>query len=69
MTQNYWREEDKHYLTDLEHAVPCNIILPNAISVLPSEQGQLPLSNKLTERAKRAIVLPELRSSLLISLG
>ena len=68
-TQNYWREEDKHCLTDLEHAAPCNIILPNATSVSPSEQGQLPLSNKLTARAKRATVLPELRSSSLISLG
>ena len=68
-THNYWRDEDKHCLNALEPAPPCRVILPNAASVSPSLQGQLPLSNKLSAKAKNTIVLPELKSSLLISLG
>ena len=45
------------------------MILPNGTEIEPSHYGQLPLSIKLTSKAKDAIVLPELKSSFLVSLS
>ena len=44
------------------------VMLPNATNIIPSLQGHLPLSNKLPMKAKKATVLPDLKSSSLISL-
>lgn len=68
-TQNYWRDEDKHCLTLLKQAPSCDVILPNASNIKPSLQGISPLSKKLSLKARKATVLPELKSSSLISLG
>ena len=68
-TSNYWRVEDAHYEKNIEKAPHCDVIISNTASITPSVQGQLPLSNKLSKTAKNAVVLPELKSSLLISLG
>ena len=68
-THNYWREKDKHCLTNITKAKPCQIILPNAAQVHPSQSGQLPLSKHLSAKAKDATIVPQLKSSSLISLG
>ena len=68
-SHNYWREEDKHCLTNITRAKPCDIILPNAMAIKPSHSGQLPLSTALSNQAKDATIIPKLKSSSLISLG
>ena len=68
-THNYWQEKDKHCLTNIRKAKPCEIILPNAAQVHSSQSGQLPLSKHLSAKAKDATVVPQLKSSSLISLG
>ena len=68
-TRNYRRQEDKYRLTTMEKAPPCNVILPKTSKISPSVQGQLSLSNKVSHKAKNSIVLPELKSSSLMSLG
>ena len=45
------------------------VTLPNSNSIVSETKGQLPLSCKLSPKAKEAIVLPKLQSSSLISLG
>ena len=45
------------------------VTLPNSNSIFSETKGQLPLSAKLSPKAKEAIVLPKLQSSSLISLG
>ena len=60
-THNYWRGEDKHYLTSMQPAASCNVMLPNAESITPSQLGQLPLSTKMSTAAKDAIVLHQLK--------
>ena len=52
----------------MEKSPPYNAMLPNASKRSPSVQVKLPLSNKLSHKAKNAIVLPELKSSPLTSL-
>ena len=46
-----------------------NVTLPNAESISSTLSSTIPLSNKLSAKAKQAIVLPNLHSSSLISLG
>ena len=58
-----------HCLTNIKPAKKCNIILPNATAIQPSQSGQIPLSAKLSTSAKDALILPKLKSSSLISLG
>ena len=68
-SHNYWREQDKHYLTYITSAKPCEIILSNATAVKSSQCGRLPLSAALSNKAKDATIIPKLKSSSLISLG
>ena len=44
-------------------------MLPNAEDITPSERGQLTLYRNLSTSAKDSIMLPQLKSSSLISLG
>ena len=68
-TSHYWREEDKDFLTNVQDYKGPSVILPGADSLEPSNQGILPLSNKLSKQAKTPTTLPKLKSSSLISLG
>ena len=68
-THNYWRQEDTQCLMYIKPASPHNIILPNSGIIQPTHSGHFPLSNKLSTKAKDALILPKLTSSSLISLG
>ena len=43
--------------------------MPDSGEISPTHEGQLPLSDKLSNQAKRATALPALKSSSLVSLG
>ena len=67
-----------HYLTIddakkcLGNVKPYNgppVTLPDSGEISPTHEGQLPLSEKLSNQAKRATALPALKSSSLVSLG
>ena len=44
-------------------------MLPDADKITPSHQGSLNLHNKLSQAAKVGTILPQLKSSSLLSLG
>ena len=68
-TYYYWREEDKDCLTDVQEYKGLSVVLLDADSIEPSNQGILSLSNKLSKQAKIATTLPKLKCLSLISLG
>ena len=68
-SSNYWREEDKQILRNLQPNSTINVTLPNNDPIKSTSNGTIPLSNMLSSKAKLATVLPNLKSSSLISLG
>ena len=68
-SKHYWRPQDKNCLTNVQPYTAVAVTLPNSSSITSETKGQLPLSTKLSSKAKEAIVLPQLQSSSLISLG
>ena len=68
-SHHYWRLEDQHCLTRHSLNTTIQVELHNASKIGSTVQGQKPLHNKLSTTAKKAIVLPTLKSSSLISLG
>ena len=66
---NYWRDEDKSILQNIHPNTSIKVTLPNNDPITSTQSGTLPLSNKLSSKAKEATVLPNLHSSSLISLG
>ena len=79
-TFTYWREEDKHLLSKINpitHQRVTNgsptghqrVTLPNNTKVKSTEGGIINLSEKLPLIAQKATIVPDLTSSLLISLG
>ena len=68
-SQNYWREEDKHCLTNIRPYTGTSVILPDGDTLTANQQGIINISSKLSKLAQRATVLKNLTSSLLISLG
>ena len=68
-TKHYWRPKDKDVLNDLKSFQGANVTLPNNVSIQSTEKGNIPFSEKLSEAAKDASVLPGLESSSLVSLG
>ena len=68
-SHNYWRENDAHCLTNVKPTRPCDIVLPDATVIRPTNCGQIPLSSSLSSIAKDTVIIPKLKSSSLISLG
>ena len=68
-TNHYWRTEDAHVLVNRRKCSGPKVSFPNNETTTATEVGELPISNKLSKRAKEVMVLPELKSSSLISLG
>ena len=68
-THRYWRVEDANCLRKLNNNDNITVMLPNSKEISSTSQGQLSLSNQLSQNAKDAIVLPDLKSLSLISLG
>jgi len=68
-SHHYWRKADVKCLDNVQPNNSINVTLPNSQSISSTIQGTLPLSNELTPKARTAVVLPNLTSSSLISLG
>ena len=68
-TVHYWREADEECLKDIETCIGPAVILPNKQTILATKSGTLPLHHNLSNRAKKATILPGLKSTSLISLG
>ena len=68
-TRHYWRVEDANYLRKINTNNNTTVMLPNSKEISSTAQGQLPLSNQLSQNAKDSIVLPDLKSSSFIALG
>ena len=66
---HYWRDEDKAILQNTHPNTSISVTLPNAQHIPSTLSGTIPLNNLLSTKAKMATVLPNLHSSLLISLG
>jgi hypothetical protein len=45
------------------------VMLPNKKTITVTSQGMLPFSDKLSPKAKNAMILPQLKSASLISIG
>ena len=68
-SSHYWRPQDKIVLDKIENCLGPSVLLPNNDMISSTEKGQIPLSNVLSKSAKTAMILPQLASSSLISLG
>ena len=68
-TNNYWKKEDENFLFSPSPFVGPSVTLPDGTTIRSTTMGYLPLSNQLSSKAKKATVLPNLKSSSLISLG
>ena len=68
-SSHYWREEDKHVLSQVEDILGPAVLLPNKQTINVTSQGMLPFSDDLTNNAKNAMILPQLKSASLISIG
>ena len=68
-THHYWRAEDSNCLQNINTNKTTNATLPNSKVIGLTAQDLIPLSNQLSQQAKDDIVLPDLKSSSLISLG
>ena len=68
-SNNYWHQQDAAFLENITHNSSINTLLPNAQSITSKKQGQLTLHPSLSTQSQQAIVLPQLKSASLISLG
>ena len=68
-SQHYWREEVINCLKNIIIKSGPSVLLPNAEAISSTSQGQLSLSIKLSHSAKTAMILPQLKSALLISIS
>ena len=68
-SNHYWRLQDMDTLTNVKSAPGPTVTLPNLTTITSTQQGQLPLSQKLSHQAKQAAVLTDLHSASLISFG
>ena len=66
-SHHYSRESDIKCLTNIKINNTKSIVLPNTIE--SAQQGILPLEKELSKTAKTALVLPNLQSAPLITLG
>ena len=68
-TSNYWRTQDKHVLLKSKPVIGPSVTLPDGSNIQSTEEGEIPLSPFLSASAKKAAIIPQLKSSSLISLG
>ena len=68
-TSHYWRNEDTACLKNIRNVQGPSVTLPNNVAIASNRQGQLSLNSKLSLSAQKATILPNLKSSSLISLG
>ena len=65
----YWLEEDINGLSKINPITHQQVTLPNNTKVTSTKGGILNLSEKLSLIAQKATIIPDLKSSSLISLG
>ena len=68
-TSHYLRPQDKECLTDITNYSGPSVMLPDADKISPSHQGTLNIHDDLSSAAKVGTILPQLKSSSLLSLG
>ena len=68
-SSHYLRSKDKSILSHIIKEQGPPVTFPNNVLSTANQSGQLPFSNKLSASAKKAMILPELQSSSLVSLG
>ena len=61
---NYWRPEYSHILSDRLNIQGPNVTLPDNLFINLNEEGIIPLSSLLSTQAKKASIMPGLRTSL-----
>ena len=64
-SHHYWREEDTKVMLEITKNPGPSVLLPNNNSTDVTNQGQLPLSEKVSPRARNAMILHGLKSVLL----
>ncbi len=69
LKHHYWRNEDKNCLSNIKSNDSIPVLLPNASTITAEQQGTLPISQHLSKKAKETLILPNLKSASLISLG
>lgn len=68
-SSHYWRGKDKEVLKNTTKINGPAVKLPNDELIYATEQGDLPISTQLSTTAQKAMILPNLHSSSLISIG
>ena len=65
-SQHYFREKDLHYLTSTSSDTNnIQVSLPDSSTIQAKYKGYLPLTNKLTQKARSTIIFPHLHNNLL----
>ena len=67
-TRYYIRPQDEACLKDRKLNFTITVTLPNVQAISPTRQGDLSLHQSISFKGRNAIILPQLQSSLLISL-
>ena len=68
-SDHYIRMKDANILSDLKNIASKAIIIPDGSTIQATQSGILPFAPELSQRAKTAKILPQLKSTSLISLG
>ena len=68
-SSHYWRKEDAQCLENVQHFAGPSVLLPNQETIQANQRGQLPLSPALSPQAQMTMILLQLKSALLISIG
>ena len=68
-TSHYWKQTDRHILKNIKKVNGPSVQLPNNTVISATEQGDLPLPREFSDNARKATILPDLKSANLISLG
>ena len=68
-SSHYWRKEDEKCLHDVKKFAGPSVMLPNKTTITANQRGQLSLSDELSSQAQTAMILPQLKSASLISIG
>ena len=62
-SSHYWREKDVEVLSKIKDIIGPSVLLPNKDTIDATSQGRLPLSLLLSVCAKKAMILPGLKSA------
>ena len=68
-THHYIRPQDEDCLKNRKPNTTIKVTLPNAQAISSTTQGDLSLHKSISKQGRNAIILPQLQSSSLISLG